>query len=325
MGFLAAARNDEFLGMKSGIVTLAGRSNVGKSTLLNALVGTKVAITSPKPQTTRANIRGILNDPRGQIVFIDSPGIFESARGPLTRAVNEAAREALRGVNAIVYVVDPTRAIGTEEHRVHTLIRNAPVPKVLVYNKSDLHERERPYREAYHDLVFCGSPSPSPPSPFGLRGTSRSPSPREGEKTIREFVAELDVSALKRRNLNRLVDHLFEILSEGEPLYEEGRVADIPRKEWVAELIREKVFLMMHQEIPYSVAVEVDEIIEREGGTLYIAARILTTDDRYRKMLIGTGGKRIKEIGSLARKELEAAMNRKMFLDLTVETERWFR
>lgn len=286
--------------MKSGIITLAGRSNVGKSTLLNALVGTKVAITSPKPQTTRASIRGILNDPRGQIVFIDSPGIFESARGPLTRAVNEAAREALRGVNAIVYVVDPTRAIGTEEHRVHTLIRNAPVPKILVYNKSDLHERERPYREAYRNLVL---------------GTSQGSA----------YVADLDISALRRRNLNRLVDLLFEILPEGEPLYEEGRVADIPRKEWVAELIREKVFLMMHQEIPYSVAVEVDEIVERGGEILYIAARILTTDDRYRKMLIGTGGKRIKEIGSLARKELETAMNRNVFLDLTVETERWFR
>lgn len=298
--------------MKSGIVTLAGRSNVGKSTLLNALVGTKVAITSPKPQTTRASIRGILNDPRGQIVFIDSPGIFESARGPLTRAVNEAAREALRGVNAIVYVVDPTRAIGTEEHRVHTLVRNAPVPKVLVYNKSDLHERERPYREAYRDLVIGATPPLAPPL-------------KEGEKTRGDFVAEFDVSALKRRNLNLLVDHLFEMLPEGEPLYEEGRVADIPRKEWVAELIREKVFLMMHQEIPYSVAVKVDEIVEREGGTLYIAARILTTDDRYRKMLIGTGGKRIKEIGSLARKELETAMNRNVFLDLTVETERWFR
>jgi len=284
---------------KSGIVTLAGRSNVGKSTLLNALVGTKVAITSPKPQTTRASIRGILNDPRGRIVFIDSPGIFESDRGPLTRAVNETAREALHGVNAIVYIVDPTRSIGTEEHRVHALIRNASVPKLLVYNKSDLSERERPYRDQYHDLVLGA-----------------------GDATV---VAELDVSALKRRNLNRLVDALFNILPEGEPLYEEGRVADIPKKEWIAELIREKVFLRMHQEIPYSVAVEVNEVAERENGVLFVSARILTTGDRYRKMLIGTGGRRIKEIGSMARKELETAMNRKVFLDLTVETEQWTR
>lgn len=280
--------------MKSGIVTLAGRSNVGKSTLLNALVGTKVAITSPKPQTTRANIRGILNDPRGQIVFIDSPGIFESARGPLTRAVNEAAREALHGIDIALYIVDPTRPIGTEEHRVHTLLRNVAKPKVLVYSKSDLPERERPYRDQYHDLV-------------------------SGE----QFSGELEVSALKRRNLNLLVDLLFELLPEGEPLYEPGQVADIPRKQWVAELIREKVFLRMHQEIPYSVAVEVDEIAERENGVLYISARMLTTDVRYRKMLIGTGGRRIKEIGSMARKELETAMNRKVFLGLTVETERW--
>lgn len=290
--------------MKSGIVVLAGRSNVGKSTLLNALVGTKVAITSPKPQTTRANIRGILNDPRGQIVFIDSPGIFESDRGPLTRAVNETAREALHGVDAALYVVDPTRSIGTEEHRVHTLLRNIAKPKVLVQNKSDLPDRERPYRDAYHDLVFGG---------------------REGEKPVEGFVAELDVSALKRRNLNLLIDLLFELLPEGEPLYEPGQVADIPKKEWIAELIREKVFLRMHQEIPYSVAVEVDEVDQRENGMLYVSARILTTGDRYRKMLIGTGGRRIKEIGSMARKELETAMNCKAFLDLTVETEQWTR
>ena len=286
--------------MKSGIVTLAGRSNVGKSTLLNALVGTKVAITSPKPQTTRTNIRGILNDPRGQIVFIDSPGIFESARGPLTHAVNESAREALYGVNIILYVVDPTRAIGTEEHRVHTLVRHAPAAKVLLYSKSDLPERERLYRERYHDLVF-GS----------------------GDQA---FIGELDVSALRRRNLNRLIDLLFETLPEDEPLYELGRVADIPQRFWFAELIREKVFLRMQQEVPYSVTVEVDEIETRDNGATYIRARIITTSDRYRKMIIGAGGQRIKEIGSLTRKELETAMNHKVFLDLTVETDaKWMK
>ncbi|MBI4449651.1 GTPase Era [Candidatus Uhrbacteria bacterium] len=279
--------------MKSGIVTLAGRSNVGKSTLLNALVGTKVAITSPKPQTTRDVIRGILNDPRGQIVFMDTPGVFEADHGPLTQQLNQVARKALSDVDAIVYVVDPTRAIGTEEHRVHAAMRNSNAKKILVYNKSDLSERERPYRNQYHDLVLGA-----------------------GDDTV---VAEFDVSGLKRRNLNRLVDALFDILPEGEPLYEEGRIADIPQKFWVAELIREKVFLRMQQEIPYSVAVEVDEITAREDGMLYIAARIMTTHDRYRKMLIGAGGRRIKEIGSLARKELETAMNRKVFLELNVE------
>lgn len=280
--------------MKAGMVTLAGRSNVGKSTLLNALVGTKIAITSPKPQTTRDVIRGILNDPRGQIVFIDTPGVFETDRSALTQQLNQVARKALSDIDAIVYVVDPTRAIGTEEHRVHSAMRNSSAKKILVYNKSDLSARERPYRDQYHDLVLGA-----------------------GDATV---VAEIDVSGLKRRNLNRLVDALFAILPEGERLYEEGRVADVPQKFWVAELIREKVFLRMQQEIPYSVAVEVDEIVPRKDGTLYILARIMTTHDRYRKMLIGAGGQRIKEIGSLTRKELETAMNRKVFLDLTVET-----
>src|SRR3989338_8675697 len=139
---------------KSGIVTIVGRSNVGKSTMLNALVGTKVAITSPKPQTTRDALRGILNDPRGQIVFMDTPGIFEERGSSLTRQLNAVARKALSGIDAIVYVVDPTRDIGTEEHRVHALLRNTAQPKILVRNKADLPERERPHLEQYHDLVF---------------------------------------------------------------------------------------------------------------------------------------------------------------------------
>ncbi|MDP3770993.1 MAG: GTPase Era [bacterium] len=287
------------------MVTLAGRSNVEKSTLLNALVGTKVAITSPKPQTTRDVIRGILNDPRGQIVFIDTPGVFESKRDSFTQQLNQVARKALSDIDAIVYVVDPTRSIGTEEHRIHAAVRNSVVPKVLVYNKSDLSTRERPYRDEYHSLVLGGLPI-HPPG--------------DGEGLGDGFVAEFDVSALKRRNLNLLVDALFDILPEGERLYEEGRIADVPQRFWVAELIREKVFLRMQQEIPYSVAVEVDEIVKRDDGLLYIVARIMTTHDRYRKMLIGAGGRRIKEIGSLTRKELETAMNRRVFLDLSVET-----
>ncbi|MBI4433833.1 GTPase Era [Candidatus Uhrbacteria bacterium] len=286
--------------MKSGLVVLVGRSNVGKSTLLNALVGTKVAITSPKPQTTRDAIRGILNDPRGQIVFIDTPGIFEHAHDPLTKQVNTVARRTLTGVDAIMYVTDPTRAIGTEEHRVHALLRNSDRPKILVHNKADLPPRARPHRDAYHDLVF-GESDPT-------------------------FLAEFDVSAMRRHNLNLLIDKIFSCVPEGEPMYPEGQVTDVPREFWLSELIREKVFLQMHQEVPYSTNVEVDETIIREDGTMYIRARILTTDDRYRKMLIGSHGRRIKEMGSMARKELEIAMARKVFLDLKVETDaRWIR
>lgn len=284
--------------MKSGVVTLAGRSNVGKSTLLNALVGTKVAITSPKPQTTRSAIRGIVNDPRGQIVLIDAPGIFESARDPLTRSVNEAARAALSGVDVICYVVDPTRAIGTEEHRIHALLRHSTAKKILVRNKADLPERERPHLDAYHDMAF-GDGNPT-------------------------FIAEVDVSALKQQHLKPLVDLLFEALPEGEPLYDTHQMSDIPQRTWLAELIREKVFLVMHQEIPYSVTVEVDEVTPRENGDLFVAARIVTTNDRYRKMLIGTGAQRVKQIGQMVRKELELATSKRAYIELHVVTDpRW--
>lgn len=286
--------------MKSGIVAIIGRSNVGKSTLLNALVGTKIAITSPKPQTTRDAIRGILNDPRGQIVFVDTPGIFEALRSPFSRQLNAVARKALSGVDAILYVIDPTRDIGTEEHRVHAILRNTEQPKLLVRNKSDLSIRERLYLDKYHDLVF-GDGDPL-------------------------FGQEIDVSALTHRNLNTLVDALFELLPEGERLYNEHQLTDIPRNFWAAEVIREKIFLTMHQEIPYTTTVEIDEITQRENGDFYISARILTTDDRYRKMLIGSGGKRVKQLGLMARKEFEVAMAHKVFLDLRVETDpRWMR
>ncbi|MBI4143040.1 GTPase Era [Candidatus Uhrbacteria bacterium] len=283
--------------LKSGIVTIVGRSNVGKSTLLNALVGTKVAITSPKPQTTRDAIRGILHDARGQIVFLDTPGVFEEHGSALTKQLNAVARKALSGVDAVVYVVDPTRDIGTEEHRVHALLRHTTQPKILARNKADLPERERPHLAQYHDLVFG-----------------------DGDPT---FVAEVDVSALAGQNLPALVSAIFDVLPEGEPLYPDQQLTDVPQKFWIAELIREKVFLQMHQEIPYTVHVVVDEAVRRPDGTFFIQARILTTEDRYRKMLIGSGGRRIKEFGQMTRKELETVMARKVFLDLRVETEKW--
>ncbi|MDO8462835.1 MAG: GTPase Era [bacterium] len=279
--------------MRSGFVTLAGRSNVGKSTLLNALCGTKAAITSPLPQTTRTPIRGIINDPRGQAVVIDAPGIFESAHGPLTRQVNAAARDALHGVDLILYVVDPTRDVGTEEHRIATLIRATGVPVVLVVNKADLPSHKRKWRHQYLDII---------PNVVGVH----------------------DVSAGKNQHLTPLVDAIFAHLPEGEAHYPTTQRADVPKDFWIAEIIREKIFLTMTDEIPYTTAVRVDDIAERENGTLAIAARILTTNPRYRKMLIGSGATRIKQIGQMARKDLEIALSRPIYLELHVHVdEKW--
>ncbi len=279
--------------MKSGFVILAGRSNVGKSTLLNSLVGTKVAIVTPKPQTTRQNIRGILHDPRGQAVFVDTPGVFDKSRDKLTEALNREVRSALDGAELIVYVADPTRAIGSEEHRIWNLIEATRRPKIMVINKCDLPDKKKPFIFEFRRL---------------------------GEKCD----ALIEISALNETNLNALKDKIFELLPEGEPYYPEFQFSDMETKKWVEELIREKVFIQMHQEIPYSATVEVAEMEKRPDGTLYIRADILTTDKRYKKMIIGKNAEKIKEIGSAARYELETAMQTKIFLDLEVEVdEHW--
>lgn len=280
--------------MKSGFAVLIGRSNVGKSTLLNALVGTKVAITSPKPQTTRQQIRGIVNDPRGQIVFVDTPGIFEEAHNRLTTQLNRAARSSLNGIDVVVYVADPTRAIGNEEHILLRMIDKVRVPKILAINKTDV--RNPPFISEYRNLAD-------------------------------RFDLTLEISALRARALKDLVSAVFDRLPEGEPSYPEFQFSDLEHRFWISELIREKVFIQMGAEIPYTTAVEILEMEDKTSDSAplrYIKAVILTTNPRHKQMLIGRGGRKIKEIGWAARKELEAVLNTKVFLDLHVEVdERW--
>lgn len=276
---------------KSGFAVLVGRSNVGKSTLLNALVGTKIAITSPKPQTTRQPIHGILHDPRGQIVFVDTPGIFEHAGNRLTASLNKAVKASLEGIDAIIYIVDPTREIGNEEKIVQRLISSAKVPKILAINKSDIKKAR--FLESYRDLA------------------------NRYDKTI-------EISALHYVNLKPLVDAVFEYLPAGEPFYPEFQFSNIAHDQWLTELIREKIFIQMHSEIPFSTNVELIEHDERKNGIIFIKARILTTAPQYKKMIIGAGGRKIKEIGSAARKEFEQILDKKVYLELKVEVEpRW--
>lgn len=274
-----------------GLAVIVGRSNVGKSTLLNNLVGTKVAITSPKPQTTRHVIHGVLNDPRGQAVFADTPGIFKQVPDVLTSKLNEKAKDALAGVDLIIYVVDPTRHVGDEEKIVHRLVMQASCPKILVLNKSD---RKRPFLEEY--LAWQD-----------------------------EFNAVHDVSAREARHLKPLIDTIFSLLPEGgELLYPTDQLTNVDNKFFLAEVIREKIFLAMHDEIPYTVHVEIEETEKRDSGLWYVRARIITNADRAKRMIIGHGGRQIKEIGQAARKELEAVTGAKVFLDLEVEVdERW--
>ncbi|MBI4128579.1 MAG: GTPase Era [Parcubacteria group bacterium] len=273
---------------KAGVVALVGRSNVGKSTLLNALVGTKISITSPRPQTTRFPIQGVFHDERGQIVFVDTPGLFAKPRDALTKRVNVRIGEALEDVQAILYVVDPTREIGREEKLLLARIQKIPVPRILVMNKIDI--MDPPFRADY-------------------------------ELLRPQFSAACEISALRKLHIRGLLDTLFSFLPEGEPLYPEFQLTNLDTRRWIAELIREKVFLVMRQEVPYTAAVEIENMETRDNGMLVIEGIIFTTDDHHQRMLIGRNAQRIKEIGSMARKELEAATGKKVYIRLEVRVD----
>jgi GTP-binding protein Era len=273
---------------KSGFAVLVGRTNVGKSTLLNALVGTKIAIVTPKPQTTRDTYHGIVHRPEGQIVFVDTPGIFKTEPNKLVQNLHHKVRDALEGIDVVVHVVDPTRPVGPEDQRVIELVEHVSQPKILVLNKLDL---DRPFRDAWLE---------------------RGP----------QYVSVVEASALTGKNVELLVQAILRHLPVGPPQYPEGQVTNVTNEFWIAELIREKIYLQTAQEVPYTATVQLEKVEDRKDKAgnplLYIKAAILTTDERHQRMLIGQGGKKVREIGSAARKELEVAMNRKVFLDLAV-------
>ncbi len=275
--------------MKSGLVILVGRSNVGKSTLLNTLVGTKIAATSFRAQMTRHIIHGVMNHPDGQAVFVDTPGIFKDRKNALTAKLVNKVKNALEGIDLLVYVVDPTREIGDEERATLGMIRHLDIPKLLVINKTDLPKAERKYQS---DYVALGS----------------------------EFTAVYPLSALRASHIAPLKDKVIELLPEGGELYPKDQLTNVDKNFWIAEIIREKLFSVLDKEVPYSITVEVDNV-EEKNDKLVITARILTDADRYKRMIIGKRGAKIKEIGQMARKELEQATNANIYLDLEVEVD----
>lgn len=280
----------DYLNMKTGFVAIIGRSNVGKSTLLNSLVGSKVAITTPKPQTTRQPIQGVITRPEGQIVFVDTPGIMQKARDALTKRLLQYAKDSLKDVDAIIYVVDPTRAMGDEEKQAFKLIENIDKPKLLVINKIDDRE-SRNFIDYYRDL-------------------------------IPKFTAYAEVSALTNKDIDVIPRWIFEQLPEGgEMMYPEFQFTNLTNEEWMSELIREKLFLRLREEVPYTTHVQVNEIETRENGTVYVNATVLTSAERYKPMIIGRGGQGIKEIGQSVRRELEAVTGRKYYIELNVEVD----
>jgi GTPase len=279
--------------MKAGIVALIGRPNVGKSTLLNNILGQKVSITSPKPQTTRFAIQAVYEEDRGQIIFIDTPGIFGKVEDPLAKKINPKAEEALsHNIDAVIYLVDHTREKSFEENKALGIVRKVKAPKILVINKTDI-------RTPTHIVQYKFMED--------------------------EFDRVVEISALNRKNLNILLDTIFELLPEREKLVDTSALVqpglNMDSKTFIAEIIREKAYLFLRREVPYSLTAIVDEITERDNGVLYIKARILTSQERYKGMIVGKNGYMIKEISMAARKELETAANKKVFLELNVETD----
>jgi len=277
--------------MKSGFVSLLGRPNVGKSTLFNHMVGTKLAIVSPKPQTTRNRISGIVTLPEGQIVFWDLPGIHK-AFGELNKRMVAIALNALDSINLGLWVIDAKKDARVDEFILGHIKSKKP-PLILIINKIDLI--------AHDDL-------------FPMVDTYRK---------AYDFKEIIPVSALKEKNLDDLLPSIMKHVPEGEAMFPEDSLTDVPERQLVAEIVREKVFLHTQEEIPYSTAVHVDSWEEKQN-LISIQAEIWVEKESQKGILIGKRGEMIKKIGSLARIDIEKLLGCKIFLELSVKLkERW--
>ncbi|MBT9253201.1 MAG: GTPase Era [Brockia lithotrophica] len=278
---------------RSGFVAVVGRPNVGKSTLVNAVVGSKVAIVTPKPQTTRHNIRGVYTEARGQIVFVDTPGIHRP-RSKLGEWMNESARRVLRDVDLVLFVIDAARGWREGDARIAEELFPSAVPVFAVLNKIDALSN----RALVLPLI-------------------------ERVKDAGEFREIVPVSALRGDGLDRLVDLIFAYLPEGPYFFPPDVLSDRPEAFHAAEIIREKILLFTEEEVPHAVDVQIESWEETEG-LLSLAAVITVEREGQKAILIGRGGSKLKEIGTAARRELEERFGRKVFLKLWVRVrERW--
>lgn len=276
------------MGYKAGTVAVVGKANVGKSTFINAVMGRKVVIVSDCPQTTRNRIRCIYTTPEAQVVFVDTPGLHQPVN-KLSAHLLRTAFRALAGVDEVAYMVEPTGEVDAYDETVLPRIKALPCAKVLLVNKMDL-----------------------------ARGNALPETLLAYEK-LDIFDDLVPISSTRGKGLDRALAVIVHHLPEGEPLFPEGMATDRPLEFTVAELIREKIFQLTYQEIPYSTAVVVDRIEEREAPPLVsIYATIYVARDSQKAIVIGSGGAKLKEIGRLSRLELEALLGRKVFLSLHV-------
>ncbi len=281
---------------RSGFIAIIGRPNVGKSTLLNALLGQKIAAVSPRPQTTRRRQLGILTLKNAQLIFVDTPGLH-SAKHKLGEFLNQEAQEALDGVDLILWLVDSSTAPTEEDTQIANLLKGVArrTPRMLALNKVDLVKPE--------DL-----------------------SARESEYAVlMENASLMKVSAANRLGLGELLEALIQASPEREADYPEEQVTDLYEREIAGDLIREACLIKLRDEVPHGMAVRIDEFKERENGMAYIAATIFVERESQKGIVIGEGGKMLKSIGSAARKEIEEMGGRKVFLELRVKVSKDWR
>jgi GTPase len=283
--------------MKAGLVALVGRPNVGKSTLLNALLGRKLAIMSDKPQTTRSVVRGVLHRPRGQAVLVDTPGLHKP-RTLLGQRLNDLVRGTLGEVDLVCLLVDATAGVGAGDRYLATEVGRIATPTICVVNKMDAAPR------------------------------AKMAAALQAAADLGDWAEVVPVSARTGEQLDLLVELVFANLPEGRPLYPEGHVTDEPEQHLVAELIREKALAMVRDELPHSVAVLVDEMgpDPDRDDLLVIRATLFVERASQKPIVLGRRGAGLREIGTRARAELEALLGTHLYLDLHVKVAKeWQR
>ncbi len=280
---------------RSGFVAVIGKPNVGKSTLINAWLGEKIAIVSPKPQTTRHRLRGILTRPDVQIIFVDTPGIHRP-RHKLGEFMVETAAKSIPDADVVLFMVDVSEMPTAEDEQIALLVEeHGQSPVILVLNKADLlpPQKVQPHCDAYFELV--------------------------------KFDAWMMISATRGDNRDKLLDMVVARLPEGPRYYPADQLTDQNMRFIVAELVREQVLRFLHQEVPHSVAVAVEEWKQRTEDLTYIRANIFVEKDSQKGILIGAGGEMLKRIGQAAREEVERLVGNKVYLDLWVKVRKKWR
>lgn len=282
-------------GYKSGFVAIIGRPNVGKSTLMNQIVGQKIAIMSDKPQTTRNKIRAVFTDSKGQIIFIDTPGVHKP-KSKLGEYMNVTVENTLREVDLILFLVDASEKLGAGDRFIIEKLEKVKTPVYLIINKID---------KVHPDVLL----------PF-----------IDEYRGLYPFKEIIPVSALQGNNINRLMEQMLKLLPDGPQYYPTDQITDHPERFIMEELIREKVLHLTREEVPHSVAVAIEHLERKEdSNAVYIYAGIYAEKESQKGILVGKQGSMLKEIGKRARRDIERLLGTRIYLELRVKVKKDWR